>query len=190
MTNLSELKKMEVVSTDGHVIGKINSVIITDKWSIIGLAIKMKNEILEKLGKKKPFLSSLFLDVNIDEIKGIKDKVILRHTIDELSMYLLSHNTKFDAKRLIDLEVLGFEGKVVGKVEDLIIDVNKWTMPSLVIKIRKDALEMMKMKKDLLFNTQLNISMNHVSDVGDYVMLEVTAENIGEILKNLSIQKG
>jgi sporulation protein YlmC with PRC-barrel domain len=190
MTNLSEFKKMEVISADGQVIGRVQSVIITDKWAISGLSIKMKKDTLEILGKQKPFLSSLYLDVNINEIKGVKDKVVLQHSMKELGTYLLSHNTKFDAERLIDLEVLGVGGKVVGKVADLKINISLWTMPSLIIKIRKDALEMMKMNKCLICNTQLNISMNHVVDVGDYVMLEVTAENIGQILENISIQKG
>lgn len=189
MKNLSNLKKMEVVSSDGHVVGRVQSVIITDKWVISGLSIKMKKEALELWKKKKPFFSSLYLDININEIKGVKDKIVLRHLMKELDKYLLPHNNKYDAKRLIDLEVLGVGGKVVGKVEDMKIDVNLWTMPSLVIKIRKDALEMMKMNKSLINNTQLNISMHHVVDVGDYVMLEVSAENIGQILENISIQK-
>jgi sporulation protein YlmC with PRC-barrel domain len=189
MKKLSDLKKMEVVSADGHVVGKAKSVIITDKWVVNGLSIKIKKDALEILGKKKPLFSSLYLDVDIKEIKGVKDKVVLRHLMKDLGTYLLSHNEKYDAERLIDLEVLGTGGKVVGKVEDMKIDVNLWTMPSLVIKIRKDALKMMKMNKCLISDTQLNISMYHVVDIGDYVMLEVSAENIGQILENISIKK-
>jgi sporulation protein YlmC with PRC-barrel domain len=189
MINLSELKKLEVISSDGHLIGRVQSVIITDKWLITGLSIKIIKDVLETLEKKKPFLSSLYLDVNINDIKGIKDKVVLWHSIKELGVYLLSHNTKFDAERLIDLEVLGEAGKVVGKVEDLKIDENLWTKPSLIIKIRKDALKMMKMNEYLIRGTKLQISMHHVMDVGDYVMLEVSAENIGQILENVSIKK-
>lgn len=190
MTNLSDLKKMQVISADGHVIGNVQSVILTEKWEVSGFSIKMKKDSLESLGKKKPILSSLLLDINIDVIKGIKDKVVLKHKMNDLSPFLLSHNAKFDADRLLGLEVLGVGGKVVGKVEDLKLDTSLWTMPSLVIKIRKDALEMMKMNKCLICDTQLNISMYHVVSVGDYVMLEVTAENIGQILENISIQKG
>jgi sporulation protein YlmC with PRC-barrel domain len=149
----------------------------------------MKKEVIVEFGKKKPFLSSLYLDVSIDEIKAVKDKVVLQHLMEDVGACLLAHNSKFDADRLIGLEVLGSEGKVVGEVEDLKIEENFKLIPSLVIKVRKDALETMKMNKCLICGSLLNISMVHVVDVGDYVMLEATAENIGHILENITIQK-
>ena len=68
------------------------------------------------------------------------------------------------------------------------IDTNLWRMPSLLVKIKKDALDTIKKDKCLLCGSQLHISMDHVVDIGDYVMLEMTVENIGEILKNVSLR--
>jgi len=45
------------------------------------------------------------------------------------------------------------------------------------------------MEKCLLGDNRLHISMQHIIDVGDYVMLEVTAEDIGKILENTPIKK-
>jgi hypothetical protein len=39
-----------------------------------------------------------------------------------------------------------------------------------------------KMEKSKLGNNRLYISGQHIVDIGDYTILEVTAENIGEIL--------
>lgn len=185
---LSELRKKEVISADGHSIGTIQSAIVTKERTIIGLTIKIKKKMVKTLEKKKPFLSSLYLDANIEHIKGVKDKVILQHHLKDLSPYLLSHNKKFDAERLLSLEVLGSEGKVVGTVEDIEIDTNIWTVPSLLIKIKKDTLDTVKKEKCLLCGSQLHISMDHVIDIGDYVMLEITVENIGQILQNISLR--
>ena len=188
MTKLSELRKKEVISSDGHVIGTIHSAIITQEKTIFGLTIKIKKRIVTTLEKKKPLLSSLLLDAKIDQIKGVRDKVILRYPLKELATQLLPHNVKSDAERLLGLDVLGLEGKVVGSVEDMEIDTNTWTLPTLLIKVKKEALDAIKKDKCLLCGSQLHISMHHVVDIGDYVMLEMTAENIGQILDNISMR--
>lgn len=188
MTHLSELRKREVVSSDGHVIGTVQSAVITEERTIIGLTIKIKKKIIKVLGKKKPLLSPLYLDAKVEQIKAVKDKVILNYPLKELGLYLLSHNKEFDAERLLGLEVLGVDGKVVGTVEDIEINTAKWTVHSLSIKIKKDALDMIKKDKCSLCGSQLHISMDHVNDIGDYVMLEITVENIGEILKNMPLR--
>lgn len=190
MTYLSDLRKKEAISADGHIIGTIQSAIITDERTIIGLTIKIKKNMLTALEKKKPLISSVLLDVKIDEIKAVKDKVILQHSLKELNTYLLSHDRKNDAQRLFGLEVLGSEGKVIGTVEDMEIDTNFWTIPTLLIKIKKDTLETVKKDKEncVLCGSQLHLSMNHVIDIGDYIMLEMSVENIGQILKNISLR--
>ena len=43
MTKLSELRKKEVISSDGHIIGNVQSAIITQEKTIIGITIKIKN---------------------------------------------------------------------------------------------------------------------------------------------------
>lgn len=182
------MRKKEVVSADGHIIGTIQSAIITQHRTIIGLTIKIKKKIVKTLEKSKPFLKPLLLDAGIEHIKGVKDKVVLQYPLKDLGAYLLSHNKKFDALRLLGLEVLGSEGKVVGSVEDMEIDTNIWTVPSLLIKVKKDALDSIKKEKCLLCGSQLHISMDHVVDIGDYVMLEITVENIGQILQNITLR--
>jgi sporulation protein YlmC with PRC-barrel domain len=189
MKRLSDLKKTEVISADGKIIGTVASAIITGKLEISGLSIKLNKEMMSIMGKKKPFFSSLLMDINIEEIQGVQDKVVLHHVLKELGTHLNSHNEQFDAGRLLGMQVLGIGGKIVGTVEDINIDVKDWNLPSLVVKIRKDALDSMKMEKCLLGDNRLHISVQHIVDVGDYVMLEVTAENIGEILENTPIKK-
>jgi sporulation protein YlmC with PRC-barrel domain len=189
MTRLSDLKKIDVVSADGKIIGIVNSAIITGKMEIRGLVIKMNKAATTTIGKKKPFLSSICMDVNIEEIKGIKDTVVLNHSWKDLNNYLLAHNSKFDTERLLGMEVLGTGGKIIGTVEDINIDTQNWRLPSLIIKIRKDALEMVKTEKCLIGNNRLDISMQHIVDIGDYVMLEVTAKDISKILDTTPIKK-
>lgn len=188
MTKLSELRKKEVISSDGHIIGTLHSVIITQERIISGLTIKIKKTIADTLEKKKPLLSSLLLDVPIDKIKGVRDKIVLCHPLKELGTVFLSHNIKFDSERLLGLDVLGLEGKVVGSVEDMEIDTTIWRVPTLLIKVKKEAVEELKKENCVLCGSQLHISMHHVIDIGDYVMLEMTAENIGQILNNISMR--
>jgi len=189
MTHLSDLKKTYVISADGKIIGTVNSAIITGKMEISGLVIKMSKVAIDAIGKKKPILSSLLMDVNVEEIKGLQDTVVLKRYWKDIGDYLLPHNTKFDTERLIGMDVLGAGGKIVGTVEDINIDTQNWQLPSLIIKIKKDALESIKGENCLLCGNRLHISMQHITDVGDYVMLEVTADNIGKILDIAPIKK-
>jgi sporulation protein YlmC with PRC-barrel domain len=188
MTKLSELRKKEVISSDGHIIGNVQSAIITQEKAIIGITIKIKKKMIKTMEKKKPMLHPLLLDAKIEDISGVGDKVILKYKLREVSIFLLSHNEKFDAERLLGLDVLGSEGKVVGTVDDMEIDTDTWTVPTLLIKIKKEALEAIKKDKCILCGSQLHISMDHVINIGDYVMLEMTAENIGQILDNISLR--
>jgi sporulation protein YlmC with PRC-barrel domain len=189
MKRLSQLRKTEVLSADGKIIGTVASAIITGKLEISGLSIKLNKEAVSAFGKKKPIFSSLHMDVNISDIAGIQDKVVLRYLLKELGNHLLPHNERFDAEKLLGMQVVGTQGKVVGTVDDINIDVQDWKLPSLVIKIKKDAFESAKMEKWRLGGNRLHVSAQHIIDIGDYVMLEVTAENIGEILEKAPIKK-
>jgi sporulation protein YlmC with PRC-barrel domain len=49
MTRLSDLKKIDVVSADGKIIGTVNSAIITGKMEISGLVIKLNKAAIETI---------------------------------------------------------------------------------------------------------------------------------------------
>ena len=188
MMYLSDLRKKEVVSSDGNIIGSVQSIIINEEKIIISITVKIKRKMIKTLGVKKPLLRPLYLDVNIENIKGVEDKVILNYPLEELNKYLINHNKKLDAERLLGLEVLGIDGKVVGNIEDMEIDTKVWSLHSLLVKVKKDALDAIKKDKCVVCGSNLHISMDHVVDIGDYVMLEISVENIGEILKNISLR--
>ncbi len=179
-----DLIKLEVLSSDGNIFGKINGIVLEGKWKVKSLAIKIDSEDTEPLGWKKPFLSALRLDSDVDLIEGLKDKIILDKTMKELGDHLVDHDKEHEAERMIGLEVMGTDGKVIGKVTDIQIDIKKWNIPNLIVKIKKDSLKALKMDDGLFSDKKISLLTEHVNEVGeDFIMLKLTSEELGDILE-------
>ena len=71
---LDDLNGMDVISADGNKIGEVEGLITIEKWKIKSLSVKIDSEDVKKLGKKKPFFSSLILDIDKLQVEGIKTR--------------------------------------------------------------------------------------------------------------------
>jgi sporulation protein YlmC with PRC-barrel domain len=192
MMALEGLKKKEVISSDGKMIGNVEGVTLIGNWKVDSLAVKIDKEITDTLGLNKPLFFSLRMDMSIGHIKAISDKVILNKSLNEIKKFLKDHNEEVSASRLIGLEVVDTEGKFVGQVRDVLLDCppgcSEWKIPSLKIDVDKDMVEILKLKKKLLRGSSLSLTMKHVSDVGDVVMLDMPAEDVADILDELPVK--
>jgi sporulation protein YlmC with PRC-barrel domain len=182
--NLRELSKKDVVSSDGRTIGRITGAIVTSKGNVSALSLKLNEGVADAMGKKTPVLSALRQDLAVQNVSGVTDKVVLNKSLSELGTHLTMHNEILDAKRLIGMEVTSPKGTSIGKVEDLIIDENTWKVPSIRVKVDKDAKDVLKMKSWKLAGKELDISLANVRDVGDGVLLNLSAEHMGWLLEN------
>lgn len=179
-----DLIKLEVLSSDGNIFGKVDGIVLEGKWKVKSLAVKIDSEDTEVLGWKKPFLSALRLDSDVDLIEGLKDKVILDKTMKELGDHLVDHDKENEAERMIGLEVMGTDGKLIGKVIDIQIDIKKWNIPSLIIKVKKDSLKALKMDDGLFSDKKISLPTEQINEVGeDFIMLKLTSEELGDILE-------
>lgn len=157
--------------------------------NITGLSLRLDKKMAEDLGLDKPILSSLMGDISKEHIKSISDNVLLNKKLDDLYKYIEDDTEWRAASELIDYNISDTNGKDVGKVEGLILDEENWGIPTMIVTIKKDTLELLDMKKSLLSKTKLGISMEHVENIGDYIMLDTTADNMGEIIKEEQVKK-
>jgi sporulation protein YlmC with PRC-barrel domain len=180
---MDDVTGMDVLSSDGNVLGEVEGMITKEKWIITGISVKIDSEDVKKLGKKKPFLSALVQDISKEHIGGIKDKVVLDEPISSLGPYFKEHDEKKNATRILGLKLMSKDGKIIGKVLDVKVDFKKWIIPSISVKLQKDTLEMMNMASGIFSDKKLMIATGYVGDIGeDYVMLKTTTDQLKDIV--------
>jgi sporulation protein YlmC with PRC-barrel domain len=192
MIQLEDIKKKEVISSDGKIIGSVDGVTLLGKWNVGSLAVKIHKDITEELGQKRPLFFSLRLDTKVGNIKAISDKVILNKSLVEMGRFLKEHNEEISAGRIIGLEVIDTQGKLIGHVRDVLLDCppgcSEWKIPSLLTEIDGDMVETLDLNKKLFRGSFLSLSMKHVNDVADVVMLDIPVEKVTEILDEQPIR--
>ena len=186
---LDDINGMDVISSDGNILGKVEGFITEEQWKIKSLSVKIDSEDVKKLGKKKPLLSSLKLDISKEQIDGIKDKVVLKKPMSDLGKHFKEHKKDKDIIRLMDSKILGRDGKLIGKVVNVKIDLNKWKIPSISIKIKKDALSLLNMDDGIFANKKIMLSTEHIGEIGeDFVMLKTTTEELKDVIHSLKAE--
>jgi sporulation protein YlmC with PRC-barrel domain len=193
MLQLSELKKKDVISSDGKILGSVLGVTILGKWNVGELTVKIEKDATETLGLKKPLLFALRMDLKVEHIKAISDRVVLNKPLKDIGKFLKEHNEELSAGRMEHMEIVDTDGKLIGEVDDIVLncktECTQWEIPSLLVDVNKEVVEEIGLEKSLLKGPAIHISMKHVTDVGDVVMLGLDAENVGDILKSAPIKK-
>ncbi|GEM_PF-1231013 len=189
MRQFKEMKGKDILSNDGRLMGKVEDLTYDADYAPRNLIAKMNKEVIEELGEDKPLLSSLKLGIEVEHVKAFSDKVVLHEPLDELHAHFLEVTDEDMITGIIGKNISGSHGRDVGKIKDVLIDTDHWGMPSLLVKINKDILEVLDVDKPLLSKTKLAISMSHVDSVGDIVILDTSAEEMGQIIQEEPIKK-
>lgn len=189
MEEFDELESKEVLSSDGNLVGKLADFTLEEDWRMEGMEVKIDKDAADELGAEKPLLSSPKMKIALTHVKAVSDKIVLDEPLEELYRYFEEDEFADRIMSIIGLKISDSEGNDIGKVEDLLIDVEEFGKPSLSVTLEKDMLEDLNVKKSFLSKTRVGISMEHVRDIGDVVMLDTTAENLGEIIEKEPVKK-
>ncbi len=189
MVSLTDLRKMEVISSDGKMIGLVEDATITDKWNVTGFTVNVDKEVAKSLGKKTPLFSGLRLEVGVEQVKSIGDKIVLTKPVNELGEFLKKHEGVYHVSSFIKMQVVGTGGKVLGQVLDIQLEPSMWKMPTLAIRVEREVMEHMKMKKPLIGRGQLTLSMVHVNSIKDFIMLNTDHEGLARLLDSSPVKR-
>ncbi len=74
--------------------------------------------------------------------------------------------------QLIGLRVVSQDGHLLGEVDSLVIDTGTWQVAELAVRLRREALEPLHLKKRVLGSQTVRIASDHISGVGDAVVLK------------------
>jgi sporulation protein YlmC with PRC-barrel domain len=75
-------------------------------------------------------------------------------------------------------DVISQDGRDLGEVADVVLDVSGWRIDALVVKLARDLLESFHMKRPLFGTQTIQIPTSQVSGVGDKVILHKTLEEL------------
>ena len=188
MEKLKHLEGKEVLSNDGKYLGTVLDFTYQgDK--IENVFVKMNKDILEDIGEDKPILSSVKRAISVEKVKAFSDNVILYDALDDLHLDFEEVSEENLVSSLRGMKINCTEGRDVGKVNDILVDVDNWASPSLLVKLNKDILETLDLKGSMLSKTELAISMEHVGEISDRIMLDKSADAIGDIIEKEPIKK-
>jgi sporulation protein YlmC with PRC-barrel domain len=80
-------------------------------------------------------------------------------------------------------DVISQDGRVVGAVSDLLLDIDGWHIPTLVVKLARDHLEQFHMKRPIFGTQTIQIPTSYVSGLGDKVILHKTLDDLSALAR-------
>lgn len=90
---------------------------------------------------------------------------------------------------ILDKKVLTQDGREVGHVEALELDQGTWNVPALLVKLRRDQLEPLGLKRPMFGGKTTRLGVDQVADVTDHVVLKAPFDAFGAVLRELEGRK-
>ncbi len=78
---------------------------------------------------------------------------------------------------LVDREVIGLNGWVIGTVKDVTFDEKTWQIRSLYVQLDDEVAKEFEMKK-MFRSTHIPLDVGHVQGIGDKVSLKTSKEDL------------
>lgn len=190
MERISRFQDREIVSKDGNLIGRVKGFTFTsiDNWNVTGVTMNLEKESHEELGKKKPFMGALKVDIGVDTITAVSDNILLNRNHKDMRPLLKNHIESKNIANIIEKEVVDSQGKDIGVIEDVMVDVSKWMLPSILVKLDKDTHEMLRIEKAPDIERRVTIPMGTISSIGDKVMLNLNKEALGSMVQRIPVK--
>ncbi len=88
-----------------------------------------------------------------------------------------------DAERVIGKEIVSQDGRTVGRLVGLDVDMDDWRVRALVVKLHRDHLRQLHVKRPLVGTRQVRISTRHVGGVGDVIVLSRRGDELASLIE-------
>ena len=88
-TRVSQLDDKEVVTEGGNILGSVKDwEFDPDTWKLTGVVVKVRRDMLEELGLKKPLIGTQEIVVATAHISGIANRVVLNKKLDQFAKHV------------------------------------------------------------------------------------------------------
>lgn len=85
------------------------------------------------------------------------------------------------ARELIDREVVGQQGKLIGKVKDVILDPSSWQIKDIEIQLDSNVAKDYNMKHTF-GKTVISLKTSYIQGVGDKIIVRYTSDELGRLI--------
>jgi sporulation protein YlmC with PRC-barrel domain len=175
----------EVLSADAKVVGTVDGIgVDTEGWKGMVLRIQVTKGMEDLLGVKKPLFGAARFYFQVTYVENIAHVVTLSRNADALKEISVDGSLVHTMAGDILLKmIVSSNGEQIGTVDELYFDEKRnWSMPYVQTKLTK---ELRKAWKDRKLKAGLvKIPTVQVRTVGDVVMLDVTTQQLKDIIEH------
>jgi sporulation protein YlmC with PRC-barrel domain len=88
--------------------------------------------------------------------------------------------------KMIGLKVITLDAQNLGEIDGVHADIKTWTITDLDIKLHKEAIKEMGLKKPKLGSLTVTIPITYVRQFGDVITLKLTQEAVKNIKESIN----
>lgn len=171
---------IDVISQDAYRAGRIEGICYDPvDWNILGLVIKCDKEISEMIGAGS---SKSRIMIRPDSFV-LNNVLLLSEEVEGMKSYMSSFSEAYSTVgNLIGKDVTTADGKALGKVKAVMVNLDEWFVQSFVIKLDKEAHAPLGLKKFLLAKDISGITTDHVEAMSENVILKLTMEQVKDVM--------
>ncbi|NLL94933.1 MAG: hypothetical protein GX224_04175 [Thermoplasmatales archaeon] len=168
--------KMEVITMDAHVLGEVQDLRYDPiSWEIKGFKVKSSKSAASVLsagsGRSMMFLETGDYAVNdvvlVDsDLEGLRGSVSADSDASPTLSYLKGK------------KVVSSDGIVLGTLDEVVVDAERWVVPTFKMKLDKAAYEHLGVKRGLFAKTVSGIPASDIASVSETVSLYPTAAEL------------
>ncbi|MFA7622690.1 MAG: hypothetical protein WCX76_02920, partial [Candidatus Methanomethylophilaceae archaeon] len=114
---------------------------------------------------------------------AINDVILFRDTLEDSRDRISADNDNISSLSfLLGKKVVSSDGLLVGTVSDVLLEMERWSVQSVRVKLDKGAYEPLGLKKGIFSKTASGILVTHISAVTDNMSLYLTTSDLADHL--------
>jgi len=164
---LVSLKDVQIISADAFEVGELDDVRYDPfDWNVIGLRV---------LSKRSAKLAGGFGKTAVMILPDkfvMNDVILLNQTMERIRESAVPDNKNISLlMAMLSAKVVTNDGASVGTVQDVVIDTAEWKVRSVIVKLERDAIDAMGLKKGLFSKINVEIRTSLILSTSDMVHL-------------------
>ena len=186
MLKMEDIVGLEVISADARVVGIVEGIgIDVDEWKIPALRIALKKGVEEAIGVKKPLFSSAKLHLKTSGIESISDTITLNADLTGVkSLGVEEGMVLMTAADVVGKRVICKKARQIGVADNIVFTPDReWRVPYIEVKLDKDAVDDLNVKKPLLSSPTVRMQTPDVKTIGDMIMLKIDIDELRDYLE-------
>jgi len=177
---LVSFKDIQLISSDAFVVGELDDVHYDPfGWNVVGLKVISKKSSMLGGGMGKTAVMIL------PDKFVLNDVMLLSQTMERIRDSAVPDNKNISLLMpMLSSKVVTKDSISVGTVQDVVIDTAEWKVKSIIVRLERDAIDAMGLKKGLFSKINVEIRTNLILSTTDMVHLN---EEMSGVKDNMTV---